>query len=53
MDCISDLLVIKDLKYPLVLGIPWLKDVNPSINWIKGSVEIPSQEPFIGNPIIE
>ena len=25
--------ILEDLPAPIVLGMPWLREVNPSINW--------------------
>ncbi len=35
----TDFLLVKNLKYPLILGIPWLKSANPKIDWSKKTLE--------------
>jgi transposase InsO family protein len=36
----TSLLIVPNLSYPVILGIPWFKNVNPQINWNDGSVKI-------------
>ena len=32
-NAVIDLLIVNELKYPVILGIPWLRVVNPNIDW--------------------
>ena len=35
-------------RFPVILGLPWLKEVNPSIDWAKQSISArPQQETFL------
>jgi hypothetical protein len=38
------LLIVPNLSYSIILGIPWFKNVNPQINWSDGSVKINIKE---------
>jgi Retroviral aspartyl protease len=38
----TDLLIVKDLKFPVILGVPWLRKSNPVINWTDRSVKFPT-----------
>jgi hypothetical protein len=29
----SSLYVMEKMIYPIILGIPWLREVNPTIDW--------------------
>ena len=35
------LLITNTGKSPIILGLPWLKQVNPQIDWANGSIELP------------
>ena len=37
-----DLMVVPNLKFDLILGIPWLKEANPHVNWALGSIRFNS-----------
>ena len=47
---VVDLLVVRDLKYPCILGIPWLSKANPIIDWAKGSLKFKELGDFVNNP---
>ena len=39
-------LLVTDLgKEQIILGLPWLQDYNPTIDWAKGTIEISSSKP--------
>ena len=39
-------LLVTDLgKEQIILGLPWLQEYNPIIDWTKGTIEIPSSKP--------
>ena len=39
-------LLVTDLgKEQIILGLPWLQEYNPIIDWAKGTIEIPSSKP--------
>ena len=33
--------IIDTIRYKVILGIPWLKQHNPTIDWQNGKVDIP------------
>ena len=33
LDCLNE------ISYNIILGMPWLREHNPNINWIKGIIE--------------
>jgi hypothetical protein len=37
-----DLLIIRDLKFPVVLGTPWLREANPKIDWATKELLFPT-----------
>jgi predicted aspartyl protease len=47
----TDFLVTDLGPEDIILGLPWLKKVNPTINWDSGEIEIPnSPEQFTPSP---
>ena len=42
---VTRLLVTNLGKEQIILGLPWLQEYNPIINWTKGTIEIPSSKP--------
>lgn len=38
-----DLIVVPDLKFDVVLGLPWLVQANPTINWRLGELTFPKE----------
>lgn len=30
----------------VILGMPWLKAVNPKVDWVKGTIELPGKSPI-------
>ena len=37
----EQLLITNTGKSPIILGLPWLKQVNPQIDWANRSIELP------------
>jgi hypothetical protein len=43
---VADVLIVKDLKFPLILGIPWLRNTNPIIDWKQKILKFPYSGDF-------
>ena len=38
-------LVVPDLSFPIILGMAWLRENNPTIDWARRTVSLPSHTP--------